>query len=968
MNLDEAYTEFLTNQVAPPPAPPVPEPVAVDNSSSVLGVAGDVGTGVGKGVVSGALEAGRNIGDTFTGGFWGSHVAPFLRENIPGLKEANVWLHEALKPEGGVQEVTKSIAEPVTQVVAPGSLFTKGFRAAGIGSRYLAEALGYGAADVAAVDPTDTTILEMGIQLIDENSPIRETLEASLGAQEDDNAFVERLKNLPRRFLEGGPMGLVFERSIEGLGYAYRAIKGSPKYKETLLDKNAREAGEVLRTQTEYTLEEVANAKADTRMGSDIVAERLDIIVPQSERVAGGSYTPGSPDGGRWSDVGDDTLNVRGSGFKGTDADLERIWNESLGEVSEAARIAVDRTGATWSAFNATDWDKALRLPARSQLWYELSGEKFVENLPDLSNQEFMSFLDLIGATSARAKPGENLERALGVLSQRLRGVPVDVDLTIPSTVSDALRRGGTEISSDLANKTGMFSDTLALTGGKPVRFPISVNDVWVGKAFGISDSDLMSNQALHEVFAKYMNKLRDHVNAGGEVEIPHESWHMQARQWVQMRSADEGVDTLTETIDGSDYAGEWDSIVSKLEEAGINVPNGIITRDILKDPRFADALRTTTPAFRDSPKATVKFGTLLTDNGRRAADLFSQAKSIGDKVTQREYLGLLTSSMYHSGRGKSTIWEETVRIANDSSDKVTRIYNPTKADPFAISGTFEGAAAPNIRIPLKDMSADQIAYFNAMVGLGLKQKAMAAATIKRIEITAPLPKDAIETSSIRFDYDGVVPEEMLTDFTSALGEGFEISVMRYPDGLVFDINPKFPDNGPPEVPSGSAIDAAINMLAQKYGAKNPEAFRASFESEYGKNYVEDIGDGSVYKDIINKTLKGWTNDSVTEIQKLTGGASTEGDIRSFLSGKLDKLPVDSKKLSSGFKISSVSGKASTIRKRHRRRIDNHNEKLEQWNAMGADLDQRIGEHITKWEQRQNKNVPIEGEGAFDGN
>ena len=244
----------------------------------------------------------------------------------------------------------------------------------------------------------------------------------------------------------------------------------------------------------------------------------------------------------------------------------------------------------------------------------------------------------------------------------------------------------------------------------------------------------------------------------------------------------------------------------------------------------------------------------------------------------------------------------------------------------------------------------------------------MPAAPIKRIEITAPLPKDAIETSSIRFDYDGVVPEEMLTDFTSALGEGFEISVMRYPDGLVFDINPKFPDNGPPEVPSGSAIDVAINMLVQKYGAKNPKAFRASFESEYGKNYVEDIGDGSVYKDIINKTLKGWTNDSVTEIQKLTGGASTKGDIRNFLSGKLDKLPVDSKKLSSGFKISSIRGRASTIRKRHRRRIDNHNEKLEQWNAMGADLDQRIGEHITKWEQRQNKNVPIEGEGAFDGN
>ena len=953
MNLDDAYTEFLTNQVAPPPAPPVPEPMAGSIAEGVFDVPVDIAKSITQGTVSGFQKAGDQIGDTLTGGFWSESIAPWLRENIPGLSEADVALEKALVPEGTVQEVTKSIAEPLSQVVGPGALLTRTFRAAGIASRYLSEALGYGVADVAAVDPKDSTLLEMGIQLIDEDSSVREMLEASLSAQEDENAFVERLKNAPRRFLEGGPVGLVFERAIEGVGMAYRAIKNSPKYKKTLLEKEA-------------TLEEVAAAKADTRMAADVVGERLDIIVPQSERVAGGTYTLGAPGGGRWSDVGDDALNVRGPGFNGTDADLERIWNESLGEVSEAARTAVERTGASWSAFNASAWDKALRLPARSQFWYELSGEKFVENLPDLSNQEFMSFLDLIGATSARAKPGENLERALAVLSQKLRGVPVDVDVTIPSTVSDALRRGGTEISSDLANKTGMFSDTLALTAGKPVRFPISVNDVWVGKAFGISDQDLVANQSLHEVFAKYMNKLRDHVNAGGEAEIPHQSWHMQARQWVEMRSADEGIDTLTEVIDGSDYAGEWGGVVSKLEAAGINVPGGIITRDILANPRFADALRATTPAFRDAPKATVEFGTLLTDNGRRAVDIFNQAKGAGDKLTQREYLGLLTSSMYHSGRGKSTIWEETVRIANDSSDKVTRIYNPTKDDPFAISGTFEGAAAPNIRIPLKDMSADQIAYFNAMVGLGLKQKAMAAARIRRIGTTAPLPKDAIETSSIRFDFDGVVPEEMLTDFTSALGEGFEISVMRYPDGLVFDINPKFPDNGPPEVPSGENIDAAIDMLVQKYGAKNPKEFRAAFESEYGKNYIEDTGDGSVYKDAIKKALKGWADGAVTDIQKLTGGASTKGDIRSFLSGKLDKLPVDNSKLEEGITLSSVRGRASTIRKRHRGRIDNHNEKLKQWKAMGVDLDQRIGEHIPKWEKRQAKSASVEG--GLDGN
>ena len=192
---------------------------------------GDVAAGIGKGAVSGLQEAGEQIGDTLTGGFWSESIAPWLRENIPYLPEANVTTQEMLKPEGTVQEVTATIASPLAQVVAPGSLLSRTFRAAGIGNRYLSEALGYGVADVAAVDPKDTTLLELGIQLIDDSSEIREMLETSLGAQEDENAFIERLKNAPRRFLEGGPVGLVFERAIEGLGMAYRAIKNSPKYR-----------------------------------------------------------------------------------------------------------------------------------------------------------------------------------------------------------------------------------------------------------------------------------------------------------------------------------------------------------------------------------------------------------------------------------------------------------------------------------------------------------------------------------------------------------------------------------------------------------------------------------------------------------------------------------------------------------------------------------------------------------------
>lgn len=696
------------------------------------------------------------------------------------------------------------------------------------------------------------------------------------------------------------------------------------------------------------TPEALAEAQADVRQGADIVGERLPVIVPEAERVNGGSYVSGAPGGGAWTDLPPADLAARGGGLQATDADLEALWQQTLSEVSQAGRDAVARSGATWSAFSADMWDKALRLPARSQLWYELSGESFVRRLPNLKLREHMMFLDLIGATSARAEPGVNLERSLAVLSQELRGVPIDVDLTITSTVEDALQRQGDGVSSDLANKTGMFSDTLALTAGLPVQYPISVNDVWVGKAFGISDSELSANQALHEVFGKYMNKLRETVNAEGNSAIPHESWHLQARQWVEMRATDKGIDTSAATlnVEGNDYAGEFVGVVEKLEAAGIQVPGGIITRDILMNPGFADALRATTPAFRNAPKATVEFGTLLTPAGEEGAALYQRARETGDKLTQQEYLSTLTSSMFHSGRGKSTIWEETVRLATNTSDKVTRIVSPTSDDPFAISGTFEGAAAPNIRVPLKDMSPEQIAYFNAMAGQGLKQKAMAAAEIKPLSIGEELPEGYVETASMLFNWTEKVPEEMLTGIANALGEGFEISVAKYPNGLKVDINPRFGDAGP-EGPSDDALEAVADYLENTYNVEGGETFRAAYKSEYGQNYVEDDGTGAAYLEIIENTLKGWNDEGTNQVIEL---GVPEAIARQFINGDIDAIPKLDGKTST--QMVSIKGKARTVQKRLRARVNTHNEKLTAWQELGNGLDAKMQSQLAKWTKR----------------
>jgi hypothetical protein len=700
------------------------------------------------------------------------------------------------------------------------------------------------------------------------------------------------------------------------------------------------------------TPEEIQVAKADTRMGQNIVADRLNIIVPETERVRGGIYRAGQPNGRPWSELTPEQLKQRDSGFKGTDSDLDKMWQETLSEVSEAGRIAVERTGATWKAFPAKNWDNAFKLPLRNQLWYELSGEAFVDRMPDTTTREMLTFLDLIGATSARAKPLENLERSVAISAQKLQGVPVDVDVTIPSTVKDALRREGTNISSDLANKTGNFSDTLALTGGLPVRYPISVNDVWVGNAFGITDQQLGANQALHEVFARYMNKVRDFHNETGNPLYPHESWQVQARQWVEMRANALGIDTSKlDTVEGSDYAAEFDKVVKKLENAGISVPDGILTRDVLLDPRIPDALRTTTKAFREAPKATVEFGTLLTPSGKRGAELFKAAKAVGDELTQKEYLKVLTSSMYDSARGKPTPWQNLVRVATNRAESVTRIYSPTSQDPFAISGTFQGAAGPNIRIPFRDMTPDQIAYANAVAGSGLKQKAMAAAEIRRLELNDPIPKGYVQTNSIKFDIDGPVPESLLVDITKELGEGFEVSAMRYPDGLMVDINPRFGDAGP-EAATVEAIDRATDMLEERYKAKGVKAFRSAYRSEFGKNYVEDPGTGTEYNRIIQETLKGWNDEAITRITDLAGKSVKRSDIIKFLAGKLDALPIDASKLPEGTKADGVRGRTQTIRKQLRQRISDHNESVKAFESIGQSVDGAMAKAIPTWEKR----------------
>ena len=114
----------------------------------------------------------------------------------------------------------------------PGSIFTRAFRAAGITSRIMSETLGYSAAEIAAVDPKDATMMELGLQLVDDEPEVQSIMEQAFAANEDESDFLKRIKNSPRKIVEGGVTGIIAERSFQALGMAYRALRNSPKFKQ----------------------------------------------------------------------------------------------------------------------------------------------------------------------------------------------------------------------------------------------------------------------------------------------------------------------------------------------------------------------------------------------------------------------------------------------------------------------------------------------------------------------------------------------------------------------------------------------------------------------------------------------------------------------------------------------------------------------------------------------------------------
>ena len=113
-------------------------------------------------------------------------------------------------------------------------IFTRAFRAAGITLRIMTETLGYSAAEIAALDPKGATMIERGFQIVDYDPETQNLVEQASAAKENESGFFKRIKNSPRKIIEGGGgvTGIIAERSFQALGMAYRVLRNSPRFKQ----------------------------------------------------------------------------------------------------------------------------------------------------------------------------------------------------------------------------------------------------------------------------------------------------------------------------------------------------------------------------------------------------------------------------------------------------------------------------------------------------------------------------------------------------------------------------------------------------------------------------------------------------------------------------------------------------------------------------------------------------------------
>jgi len=593
-----------------------------------------------------------------------------------------------------------------------------------------------------------------------------------------------------------------------------------------------------------------------------VTLDTLQDLVPEGVREVR-KVEPGKPkthiSGKPYSEL--DLDKTSGNAAPVTQAQIDAQWDDAIDYIDQKfegtpARDLVTKLGMKPKP--ADFWNEAVALPDRARYWYEISAENFRKIMPDLTDDEIKQFISMVAGTSMLANPYDNLRRAVGAYGQDTAGMPIDVDLTSEKPVTDALREGGLE-----GLKTGSFGGTMQRLLGLENKPQLSTNDRQVAASFGISGEDIASNPILYGVLSKYFINHRDTLNRSlDEGADPYESWQMQALGWVEERARNQGkadndrpsddyfAALVNETGDRKN-----EGIITLLKDAGVMGPNDtVITREMLKDPRLPLALSGTLENYRKSLKATVEIGSPYSAIQKEAVDLVGKAKAAGDNKAVKLYQQTFARALQSAWRSKSSAVNDLARavVAKQkqlSGGKVSRMQSPALAHPFAYAGTYNNVAAPNMRVPLQGMDEAEQGAFLATLGKAWKQDAMAASTFLANPTENTIPTQSVFTRNISGK--GLSDDTLLSEFSAALPDGFEVITEQVPNGQVYHITPKYDDDG-----NASSIDFDVAKAAiDKVFGPDANVFETYADGVYIHNsdYDGKIGEWETrYTKIVN--------------------------------------------------------------------------------------------------------------------
>ncbi len=219
MNLDDAYTEFLTNQVAPPPAPPMPEPVAAPEPKpgefhkdmsigDYLGTVFRTLADIPDAAVRGAAQG---LGETI--------YAAGLIDDKQITSYRDFWKDmDKLRDVSGVNPTVSGLAEDVGQILPAAVPAFKVLKAIPFITRPVAAILAEGIGGAVGYNPDDPNLGNVISGMIgDDKQGVFSQAMRMLATNPEDPDVINRARN----FAQDAGIGSLFEG-------VFKAIQKSP--------------------------------------------------------------------------------------------------------------------------------------------------------------------------------------------------------------------------------------------------------------------------------------------------------------------------------------------------------------------------------------------------------------------------------------------------------------------------------------------------------------------------------------------------------------------------------------------------------------------------------------------------------------------------------------------------------------------------------------------------------------------